>query len=213
LRFEDESLCGQKALGLDKKLNLDRTMQLEPRDARVKKAPWADELPPPRPVLGAVTNGSNESNSRDLYDVEDGKLIIWFDGSANPNPGLGGVGIVVITEGEIIHEESILLNPGGQPVLLTNNQAEMYGLERALTLAVFLEPKYRGKTIEIRTDSLLVANTYNGIFRPRKLKAEFERCLAVKANGVTVVHIPEVDNRHCGRVDYLAGSATGTYTS
>lgn len=212
MRFETESLYYAKAPSLPNKPNLDPAMQLEPRDASVKKAPWADELPPPRPVLGAATTGNNESSSPDDYDVEDGKLIIWFDGSANPNPGLGGVGIVVITEGEIIHEESLLLNPGGRPTLLTNNQAEMYGLERALNLSVFLAPKHRGKTIEIRTDSLLVANTYNGIFRPRKLKAEFERCLAVKASDVTVVHIPEVDDRHCGRVDYLAGLATGTYT-
>jgi ribonuclease HI len=191
---------------------MSRVMQIEPQDASVRKALWADELPPPNAVLGAGDGMGDAPAPVAAYDCEKGKVIIWFDGSANPNPGLGGVGIVVITEGEIIHEESLLLNPGGQPTLLTNNQAEMYGLERALNLAVFLAPKYRGKIIEIRTDSLLVANTYNGVFRPRKLKAEFERCLAVKASDVTVVHIPEVDDRHCGRVDYLAGLATGTYT-
>lgn len=187
-------------------------MQIKPQDASVKKALWADELPPPNPVLGPGKAMDDAPSPQVAYEVEEGKLIIWFDGSANPNPGLGGVGIVVITEGEIIHEESLLLNPHGHPTLLTNNQAEMYGLERALRIAEFLAPKYRGKSTEIRTDSLLVANTYNGIFKPRKLKAEFARCQAVNVTGVTVVHIPESDQRHCRRVDYLAGLATGTYS-
>ena len=175
------------------------------------KAPWAQELPDPNPVVDPETISAQKLSEETEYENEPDKIIIWFDGSANPNPGLGGLGIVVIDGGKAIHEESILLNPDQRPTPLGNNQAEMYGLERSLQIAKVIQPKYPEKAIEIRTDSNNVANMFNGIFNAKKLKPEYERCDALRIPGVTVVQIPEVDPRHCARADELAGLATGTY--
>lgn len=74
---------------------------------------------------------------------------IFTDGSARPNPGPGGWGLVWVEEGKIIKEER-----GASPDT-TNNRMELTGLITALKL---IPPD---KKITIYTDSELCVKTAN----------------------------------------------------
>jgi ribonuclease HI len=54
------------------------------------------------------------------------KYVIYTDGSANPNPGLGGYGIVIISNDDLIYSASY---PGGKNT--TNNRMELEAVIKA----------------------------------------------------------------------------------
>ena len=74
---------------------------------------------------------------------------VFTDGSAEPNPGVGGWGVVWVRDGKVVAERS-----GGEPDT-TNNRMEL----RALIEAYRLVPE--GTPVTLWSDSNLVVRTVN----------------------------------------------------
>lgn len=74
---------------------------------------------------------------------------VFTDGSAEPNPGVGGWGVVWVRDGKVVAERS-----GGEPDT-TNNRMEL----RALIEAYRLVPE--GTPVTVWSDSNLVVRTVN----------------------------------------------------
>lgn len=114
-------------------------------------------------------------------------LIVYTDGCCLGNPGPMGIGVAIYEDGKLIAEISEYAGLG------TNNVAEYLAVIRALS-----EIKKRGKSKAIlRTDSQLLANQLNGIYKVKdkklkKLKAEVDKLLS--SLSVVVEHIPREQN-------------------
>jgi len=76
----------------------------------------------------------------------------WVDGSVRGNPGIGGVGVVVKKDGEIVSDVSKII---GNKV--TSNEAEYRAVMEAIRVVTVLN-KYAGTSedVVIYTDSALV---------------------------------------------------------
>ncbi len=116
-------------------------------------------------------------------------VVVYTDGGSRGNPGPSAGGYVVIEGGEIIDQ-------GGEYLgITTNNQAEYHGARLGLEAAARLGVQ----SLEVRVDSMLVANQLNGIYkiknrdlwpvneRVRELIGQFKR--------VKFVHIPRELNQ------------------
>jgi len=87
------------------------------------------------------------------------KLLIYIDGTAQGNPGESGIGIVISdSKGNVIEEISKYIGRS------TNNVAEY----RALIEAIQAVLEYMPQRALFFTDSQLVANQINGIYRVRQ---------------------------------------------
>ena len=126
------------------------------------------------------------------------KIILYTDGAARGNPGPAAIGIVIADAGG--NEIEALGETIGRA---TNNEAEyrafLRGLERAAQ---------HGDTIEVRTDSELLARQLNGAYRVRAanlkpLHAQAQRALK-RFKRATLAIIPRAVNR---RADALANEA------
>ena len=127
-----------------------------------------------------------------------GRFVIYIDGAARGNPGESGIGVLIKEE-----------NGGSRSVkkylgTRTNNQAEYTALITALESA----QEYRNREIRIFTDSLLLANQMNGLW---KVKHPEIKELYTKAKGliegfrrVTISHIPREENSEADRLANLA---------
>ena len=114
---------------------------------------------------------------------------IYIDGASLGNPGLSGAGIIAFDgEGNELWRESIHLGK------MTNNMAEYEALVRALRRI-----GKSGGTVNVYTDSLLVANQVLGKYRLRSegLKPYLEeaRRLIRALPSLTVKYIPREGNR------------------
>ena len=100
---------------------------------------------------GRTRRGSREENLRLAQVLEqyaDGPADgVFTDGSANPNPGPGGWGLVWVREGEVLEQRH------GQDAQTTNNRMEL----RALIEAYELLPEEARVTVH--TDSRLCVDT------------------------------------------------------
>lgn len=87
------------------------------------------------------------------------KIVCMCDGAAIPNPGRGGIGVVIKETGskETIKEISEAVGEG------TNNEAEYKAIIRALKEV--RELKIDPKILTIMSDSELVINQLNGSYR------------------------------------------------
>lgn len=82
-------------------------------------------------------------------------VVIYTDGGSRGNPGPSAAGYVIIDRGEIIDQ-------GGEYLgVTTNNQAEYHGVRLALAAALRLGVD----TAELRSDSMLVVNQLNGVYK------------------------------------------------
>ncbi|MCK5594843.1 ribonuclease HI family protein [bacterium] len=83
------------------------------------------------------------------------ELTIYVDGASKGNPGKAGIGIVFFYEGKKVKEYSQYIG------VTTNNVAEymavVFGMQEALIMGV--------KNIAIFTDSELIANQINGVYK------------------------------------------------
>lgn len=129
------------------------------------------------------------------------RLTIYTDGSAQPNPGPAGIGIVVLDEsGAVVFEASHRIGRA------TNNQAEYRAVIRGLEEAVRLG----AEDVEVRSDSELLVRQLNGEYRVKnpELKPLFERSLQLVKGfrSWAVVHIPRERNQSA---DALSRKAVG----
>ncbi len=126
------------------------------------------------------------------------KIILHTDGAARGNPGPAAIGVVITdTSGKEIEAFGEAIGHA------TNNEAEYRALLRGLEHAA-----RHGDTIEIRTDSELLARQLSGAYRVRAanlqpLHAQAQRALQSFAR-VTIAIIPRELNR---RADALANAA------
>ncbi len=130
------------------------------------------------------------------------RVDIFIDGAARGNPGESGIGVLIREESG--REREVRKYLGTR----TNNQAEYTALIAALESA----HGYKNQEIRIFTDSLLLANQMNGIW---KVKHPEIKELYTKAKGliegfsrVTIRHIPREEN---GEADRLANLAIDEY--
>ena len=106
-----------------------------------------------RLVLGAMTALPLEGEAELESGSKDGAFV-YTDGGSRGNPGPSAAGYVIIKEGEIVDQ-------GGEYIgITTNNQAEYHGVKLGLEAALRLGiPE-----VEVRVDSMLVANQLNGVY-------------------------------------------------
>lgn len=125
-------------------------------------------------------------------------IEIYIDGAARGNPGESGIG-VFITGSEIENRE-ITKYLGTK----TNNQAEYTALIAALEAAQDL----KDNKINIFTDSLLVANQVNGVWKVKHpeiipLNKEAKKLFG-NYKDISIQHVPREQNRDADRLANLA---------
>lgn len=127
-----------------------------------------------------------------------GRVVIHIDGAARGNPGESGIGVLIEEENGGSREVKKYLGTR------TNNQAEY----TALITALESSREYRNREILIYTDSLLLANQMNGLW---KVKHPEIKELYTKAKGliegfswVTISHVPREENLEADRLANLA---------
>ena len=137
---------------------------------------------------------------------------LYFDGGAQPNPGVGGAGVVLMDDRRnVVVRQAIRMRD--YPV--TNNQAEYTALLAGLTAA-----RREGmKRLCVFGDSDLVIKQMNGQFRvnSEKMRPLYERAQAELSRftreGVTFTHVPRSQNTDAddcanraiaGEYDFLA---------
>lgn len=117
-------------------------------------------------------------------------LIIYSDGGSRGNPGPSASGFVIMNDREHV------INEGGMYLgITTNNLAEYQGVRLGLQKALDMG----AKTIEFRTDSLLVVNQMKGIYKikNRELWPIYERIqeLTGKFDKVSFAHVKREFNQ------------------
>lgn len=115
-------------------------------------------------------------------------LKIYIDGASKGNPGKSGAGIVIYQDGRIVKK---IANYIGQA---TNNIAEYMALIYALEEGLLL----KAKSLEINTDSQLLARQLNKIYKVKHegLKNLYRRALHLLTGFEKVVinHIRREEN-------------------
>jgi ribonuclease HI len=115
---------------------------------------------------------------------------VYIDGASSGNPGESGAGVIAFSsEGNELYQESIYLG------CMTNNMAEyealVHALEKARELMI--------KRIHIYTDSLLLANQMNGVYRIHNTclqeYANKARVIMRNFDDYSVKYIPREKNR------------------
>jgi len=125
-------------------------------------------------------------------------IEIYIDGAARGNPGESGIGVLIRETEDKNREIKKYLGTK------TNNQAEYTALITALESAQDLTDK----PVRIFTDSLLVANQVNGIWKvkhpeiiPLNKKA---KTLFKNFKDISIQHIPREQNFEADRLANLA---------
>ena len=129
---------------------------------------------------------------------------VYVDGASRGNPGESGIGVLVIRGNGSRREIRKYLGKG------TNNEAEYKALIEALG---YLSDE-KSRETRIHTDSLLVANQMNGLWKVkdpklRVLHAEAKK-LASRFTGIKIEHIPRERN---AEADRLANEAIDIYSN
>ena len=127
---------------------------------------------------------------------------IYTDGASRGNPGHASLGVVIKKKGHNVETLHSYLG------ILTNNQAEYSALVAALKRA----QKTGLKSIRVLTDSLLLANQINGLWKVKDhnikdLYVEV-KALAEPFDSFSIAHIPREQN---SEADGLANLALDDY--
>ena len=123
---------------------------------------------------------------------------IFIDGAARGNPGESGIGVFIVDEKGGTKEIKKYLGTR------TNNQAEYTALITALKSA----KEHSKKSIKIYTDSLLLANQINGIWKVKNpeiaILYEHAKKLLKDYRETSITHIPREENKEADRLANLA---------
>jgi ribonuclease HI len=131
--------------------------------------------------------------------MNDLALVIYIDGASRGNPGQAGAG-VLITDGE----GRKLAAAGRFLGEKTNNEAEY----SALLLGLGEAKRLGGNTVQVFTDSELIARQVQGSYRVKdpKLKVLHERVMQ-EVRGFSSFHIESVPRESNQEADRLANQA------
>ena len=118
------------------------------------------------------------------------RVTIYTDGSAMPNPGPAGIGVVILDESNaVVFEASHAIG------WATNNQAEYRAVIKGLEQAARLGAEH----VELRSDSELLVRQVKGEYRVKNpgLKPLCDQTLRLLQGfrSSSVVHIPRESNR------------------
>ena len=123
------------------------------------------------------------------------KIKVFIDGASKGNPGESGIGIIIKDESGNVRKIKKYLGRN-----LTNNQAEYKAL---LTALKNLKDEKNGE-ITIHTDSELVANQINGLWKVRdsKLKVLFLKAKNYMNDfpNLTLIHVRREFNREADKL-------------
>ena len=116
-------------------------------------------------------------------------LEFYIDGASRGNPGHSGIGIVVCKNGKVVKNISSYIGN------TTNNIAEYTALIWALEEGLILKTD----SLEINTDSLLLCNQINKVYKVKNsnilgLYNQAQRLIKVFKN-FKIKHIPREENR------------------
>jgi len=130
------------------------------------------------------------------------KAKIYIDGASRGNPGSSAVGVLIVDTKGTIHKIKKYLG------IHTNNQAEYHALITALASA----KKLRKTHLKIFTDSQLLANQVNHLWKVRDpgIKALYQEAMRLISSfkKVELSHIPRHLNKEADR---LANEALDDY--
>lgn len=127
------------------------------------------------------------------------KLHINIDGACRGNPGPSSIGVILRdAAGRTLKEHGRYIGE------FTNNVAEYTALLDALQLAKELG----GTDLDIRSDSLLLVQQFNGKYRVKNERL-FKFLLQIQAlrrqfHSVTLAHVPREENKDADRLANLA---------
>jgi len=127
------------------------------------------------------------------------ELKIYTDGASQGNPGPAGIGIIVENiEGNVIRRYREYIGEE------TNNVAEYKALIKALEIAGELKGKY----VTIYSDSDLVVNQVNEVYRVKNenLRELCKEAMRLKNNfrRVNVLYIPREQNKAANKLSQIA---------
>ena len=127
------------------------------------------------------------------------ELKIYIDGASRGNPGPAGIGVVVEDlAGKVIRRCREYVGEG------TNNVAEYKALIKALEIAGELKGKY----LTIYSDSDLIVNQVNEIYRVKNenLRKLCKEAIRLKNNfkRVNVLYIPRGQNKAADKLSQIA---------
>jgi ribonuclease HI len=121
-------------------------------------------------------------------------ITIFIDGASRGNPGKSSCAFVIEKNGKIVDESSFFLG------VVTNNQAEYYGLLYALERAVALNEK----SIQLFSDSELLVKQLKGYYQVKSenLKPLYSKYMTLrqKLEYLEIHHISREKNK---RADLL----------
>ena len=130
--------------------------------------------------------------------MEPDAVEIYIDGAARGNPGESGIGVFIKENNDKTREIKKYLGTK------TNNQAEYSALIEALESVKEL----RNQPILICTDSLLVANQINGVWKVKHPEISTlnnkAKTLLKDFKDITIRHIPRELNTEADRLANLA---------
>ncbi len=139
-----------------------------------------------------------KQNRLPIEDLDNSSVEIYIDGAARGNPGNSGIGVLIRETKDKNREVKKYLGTK------TNNQAEYTALITALESANDLKERQ----IKIFTDSLLVANQINGIWKVRHPEIitlnKKAKQLMQNFKNITIQHIPRELNSEADRLANLA---------
>jgi mutator protein MutT len=157
-------------------------------------------------ILGLVHGSPSLESVGITTSVKDTThLIVYSDGGSRGNPGPSAAAYVIFnTSDEVIDQGSQYLG------LTTNNQAEYHGVRLGLEKARLLG----ARTVDFRSDSMLVVNQMNGIYaiKNRELWPIYERIQELQQlfEKVTFTHVKREFN---GLADGLVNKSLNYHAS
>ncbi|MDD4081752.1 MAG: ribonuclease HI family protein [Sphaerochaetaceae bacterium] len=128
------------------------------------------------------------------------EATLYFDGASKGNPGPAGVGVRLLnTNQQTIAEKSFFIGNN------TNNVAEYMGLIYGIQVAI----DYNVSKLNIFSDSLLVVNHINGIYKitNSKLKPLYNQAIKLLEHFTDGFIISHIDRSKNSRADELANQA------
>lgn len=119
--------------------------------------------------------------------------FLYTDGGSRGNPGLAGVGVVVMdAKNNVVKKEYKAFG------IMTNNEAEYWAVIEGLQLLkkIFKQTEIKNKHFELRLDSELVARQLQGKYQ---IKDERLGVLFIKVWNLRVKDFPQLTIKHIPR--------------
>lgn len=121
---------------------------------------------------------------------------MYTDGASKNNPGIAGIGYVLLKENTVVKEAGYKL-----PQQATNNLAEMFailvGLEECLQLITT-------SSLLIKSDSLLLVNQFNGIYKIKNIAIAQAHKIFNERYKKLIVTFEHISRNYNARADMLA---------